>query len=268
MSNLLLKNISELVTMIPLVQRGDFNSITDKDLGRISNAWLALSNGRVEDYGTGEIPFFKDYDTVDAEGCLVTPGLVDCHTHPMFGGDRSSEFVKRLEGVSYTEIAEAGGGIKYTVSQTRQASLEELKQIAKKNVDKFLLNGVTTLECKTGYGLSVEEELKMLLAYKELKNESKQTLKVTCLALHALYDGKTKDEFVAEMTDVLLPIAARDELCDFVDSFVEKGYFSVEDTTPFFEKAKSLGLGLRVHADEFNDVNGGLAAAQWGAKKR
>ena len=263
---LVVKNISELVTMSPLVQRRSFEKIEDEDLGRIQNAWIAFANGRVEDFGSGDVPkFFADYDVVDAENHLVTPGLVDCHTHPMFGGDRSEEFVKRLRGVTYTEIAEQGGGIKYTVAKTREASLEELATIAKQNLDKFLSNGVTSVECKSGYGLSVEEELKMLLAYKKLKGLSKQTIKVTCLALHALYDGKTKKDFVDEMTNVLLPIAARDKLCDFVDAFVEKGYFSVEDASPFFEKAKSLGLKLRVHADEFNDVNGGLAAAEWGA---
>ena len=162
-----------------LVNRGDFSNIQDSDLARIDNAWLAIRDGKVEDFGKGQIPgFFSDYGVVDAKGSLVTPGLVDCHTHPMFGGDRSHEFVKRLDGASYTEIAEAGGGIKYTVSQTREASLEDLTEIAYKNIKRFLSNGVTTVEVKSGYGLSVEEELKMLLAYKDLKEKRSRRLKL------------------------------------------------------------------------------------------
>lgn len=267
MSRLTITNIGELITLAPLAKAEKLSRIEDKDLGRVANAWLAVENGKIVASGNGVLPAsYNDWPTQDAEGGLVMPGLVDAHTHPLFGGNRAHEFCQRLAGTTYQQIAAAGGGIKYTVKQSRETDDATLLKTARDRLQRFLKNGVTTLEVKTGYGLSVKEELRHLRLYKKLRGETSQHLSTTCLALHALPPEATSvTEFVKTMTEELLPAVAKEKLADFVDAFVEKGYFLPEDCDPYFKKAQELGFKIRIHADEFVDSGAAAAACRWGA---
>lgn len=267
MGQLLIKNCGQLVTLAPLVQDKRFIRITPGDLGVINHGWLAITDGKIHELGPDYPPErFERWPQLDARGALVTPGLIDCHTHPIFGGDRTHEFAMRLSGATYQDIASRGGGIKYSIQSTRSADNQQLMQKCLSQLWVFLRNGVTTVEAKTGYGQSVEEELRLLRILRQVGAASPQTVIVTCLALHDLpADVPNKADYINAMRDQLLPELARTGLADWVDAFVEDGYFSVADTESFAQKALSLGLKLRVHADEFNDSGAAYAAARWGA---
>ena len=260
-------DIGELVTLAPLAQKSSPVQVGEADLGRLHGAWLAIKDGKIEACGEGALPAgFAAYDAFDAKGRLVMPGLIDCHTHPIFGGTRSHEFAAKLRGASYQEIARQGGGIKSTVKATRGASDEELLLRVNAVLGRFLAHGVTTVEVKSGYGLSVREELRLLELLAVARRHTPQHLAVTCLALHALPEEHAAvDAFVKIMTTELLPEVKARHLADWVDAFVEQGYFSVADTEPFIERAVQLGLGIRLHADEFSDAGAAFASARWGA---
>lgn len=267
---ILLENIKELVTFEPLVKEDRITSICESDLGLVKNAWVFIENNKIVSTGTHEhiekLNKIKEKaDTViDLQGSLVLPGLVDSHTHTIFSGDRYNEFSHRLNGKSYQEIAESGGGINSTVRSTRETSSDTLRDLTKHRLQKMLTKGVTTVEIKSGYGLSVQEELRLLRILKKVSKECKQNLAITCLALHALPKGDDKN-YIYKATNELLPAVAEEGLATFVDAFIEKGYFSVNQVEPYIERAKSLGLGIRLHVDEFSDGGGALAAASWGA---
>ncbi|MDQ3234602.1 MAG: imidazolonepropionase [Pseudobdellovibrionaceae bacterium] len=267
MGQLLIKNCGQLVTLSPLAEEKRFVRITPNDLGVINQGWVAIADGKIQEVGTGQAPErYERWSYLDARGALVTPGLVDCHTHPIFGGDRTHEFAMRLSGATYQDIAARGGGIKYSIRSTRSADDSLLMQKCLAQLWVFLRHGVTTVEAKTGYGQSVDEELRLLRILRQVGAASPQTVVVTCLALHDLpADVPDKSAYVKAMRDELLPELARTGLADWVDAFVEDGYFSVADTESFAQKALSLGLKLRVHADEFNDSGAAFAAARWGA---
>ena len=265
-NNILVHNIGELVTLSPLAEVKKTTHVRLEDLGCLENSWLAVQNGQVLDFGIGEPPSdFEKFQKVDAGGKLVLPGLVDCHTHPIFGGNRSDEFSQRLDGKSYQEIAAAGGGIKSTIQHTRATENHELSRRTRNQLDRFASYGVTTVECKSGYGQSATEELRMLRILKDVKASSPLTLTTTYLALHARpSEFPTNQEFSSEMITILQKVK-EEGLADWVDGFVEKGYFEPEDCEEFFTKASQLGLGIRIHADEFADSGAASAAAQWGA---
>jgi imidazolonepropionase len=267
MAQLLIRNCGQLVTLAPLAQDKRFTRIKADDLGTLNQGWLAISDGKIQDLGSGQVPErYERWPQLDARGALVTPGLIDCHTHPIFGGDRTHEFAQRLSGATYQEIAARGGGIKYSIRSTRAADDDLLLQKTLAQLWVFLRHGVTTVEAKTGYGQSVAEELRLLKILRKVGAASPQTVVVTCLALHDIpADVPDKSEFVKTMRDQLLPELARTGLADWVDAFVEDGYFSVADVESFAQKALSLGLKIRVHADEFNDSGAAFAAARWGA---
>ena len=264
-TNQLITNIGDLVTLAPLVSESKFSEIRPEDLGRLQNAWLKLENGKIQSYGTGAPPK-ADADTIDAKGGLVMPGLIDSHTHPVFAGDRSHEFCRRLSGATYQEIAQEGGGIGYTVRETQKASEEDLLSSTLKRLDRIASYGVTTAEVKSGYGQTVADEIKLLNVLNRCQEKSSINLEITCLGLHACPKGQDKEVFITDMTEKLLPIVAEKKLAKWVDGFVENGYFSVEESNGYFEKAMELGLKIRVHADEFVDSNAALTASgEWGA---
>ncbi len=265
--SLLLRNIGDLVTLEPLAITGRTIHVKDSDLGRLRGAWLTTENGKVLAFGTGPVPMaYAKLPEVDAGGRLVMPGLVDAHTHLVFAGSRADEFSRRLNGATYQEIADAGGGIQSTMRATRAASREDLVRDAGFRLARMLALGVTTVEAKTGYGLSVDEELKLLEALQQVKAEAKQHVSITCLALHARSpEHPDLKSYVAHCVRDLLPVVAKRQLADAVDAFVEKGYFSVEDVEPYCLKAKELGLAVRLHADEFSDAGAAAAAARFGA---
>ena len=264
-----IKNISQLITLSPLVESKRTNNITESDLGILKNAWLCLKDGKVFSYGTKSPPAkIKNLcdKEFDAEQQIIMPGLIDSHTHPLYAGDRSNEFKYRLDGISYEDIAQQGGGILSTVKSTRNASNEALLKLCLKRVLTFLSFGVSTVEAKSGYGLSVSEELRHLQILKEVKNHTPQTIISTCLPLHAIPpEEKSKLKFIQKMSFDLLPQVKKLDLAKYVDMFIERGYFSTEDCLPFLTQAKKLGFNIRVHADEFSDSDGANIAAQWQA---
>ena len=267
MAKLLVHNIGNLITLEKLVAERRHTGISLSDLGVKANAWLAIEGGKVVASGVGEIPIrYNDYPRCDARQKLVTPGLVDSHTHPVFGGDRTHEFAARLEGKTYQDIAKAGGGIKYSIRTTREASSEELLERCLDLLKTFLRHGVTTVETKTGYGQNAEEEIRCLEVLQEASKRVPQTLSITCLGLHDLpTEFSDKTAYIKHMAEELLPEVKRRNLATWVDAFVENGYFTVEDVAPYFVEAKSLGLAIRMHADEFAPSGAAEAAASWGA---
>jgi imidazolonepropionase len=204
---------------------------------------------------------------VDLKKRWVTPGLIDCHTHIVYGGDRANEFELRLKGATYEEIAKAGGGIVSTVKATRAASEDELVASAAKRVTPLLNEGVTTLEIKSGYGLDLETERRMLNAARAIGRKLPVTVRTTCLAAHALppeYKDRS-DAYIDLVCDEITPTLAKEGLVDAVDVFCEKIAFSAEQTRRVFDVAKNLGIPVKLHAEQLSDLNGAALAAEYGA---
>ena len=196
----------------------------------------------------------------DMRGAWITPGLIDCHTHLVYAGNRAHEFELRLKGASYEEIARAGGGILSTVRATRQASEEHLLQGAQKRLDQWAREGATVIEVKSGYGLDHDTELRMLRAARRLRG---LTVKTTFLGAHALpeeYEGRA-DEYIDFVCSEVLPAAVREKLVDAVDAFCERIAFTPEQTRRVFDKAGALGLPVKLHADQLSDLGGAALAA-------
>jgi imidazolonepropionase len=264
---ILIQNIGQLISFAPLVKAKKFVGITQSDLGAQSNAWVAIRDGKIEMTGSGALPeVFKSYRVIDAKHQLVVPGFIDAHSHPIFAGNRSQEFAQKLAGKTYQEIAAAGGGIQSTVKATRNASKLELAELTRQRLDHALRTGVTTIEAKSGYGLSVEHELKLLEVLNEVRQSRHQHVEVTCLALHAVpFDQTDKKKYIDSIARELLPEIQRRALAKWVDAFVEKGYFEPQDCDSYFARCRELGLNIRIHADEFADSGAASAAARWSA---
>ncbi|MDH4554681.1 imidazolonepropionase [Pseudomonas sp. BN417] len=234
----------------------------------IEDAVLVTYAGRIEWIGPREELPSIPYDVeVDLEGAWLTPGLIDCHTHLVFGGDRSREFEQRLEGVSYAEIAAQGGGIASTVRATREASEDELLESATRRARQLLRDGVTTLEVKSGYGLDLASERKMLRVARRLGETLPITVRATCLAAHALppeYAGRA-DDYIDHICDEILPALADEGLVDAVDAFCEYLAFSPEQVERVFKVAKGLGLPVKLHAEQLSSLHGSSLAARYQA---
>ena len=264
-------NIGELVTCEALAIEKRVSNISEKDLGILSDAWLYLDEGKVLDYGLmSEQKYHQENKKVqvyDLEGKLMTPGLVDSHTHCLFAGNRSQEFKERLAGKSYQEIASNGGGIQSTVFSSRQSSSQELEALAITRLKRLAQLGITTVEVKSGYGLSVSEELRHLRVLNQISSKTASHIVITCLALHAFPPRQelSKEDYIKDVITHLIPTVAREKLARYVDAFIEEGYYSVEDCHEYVNTSKKLGLDLRLHVDEFSDCSGALAAAQWSA---
>ena len=238
-------------------------------LGLIEDAAIAARDGRIVYVGPDrDLPAECDADRAfDCGGRLVTPGLIDCHTHLVFGGHRAHEFEMRLQGATYQEIARAGGGILSSVKATRAASVEQLVASALPRLDALLAEGVTSLEIKSGYGLDLESERKMLVAARRLASLRDVAVHTSFLGAHALppeAEGD-RDRYIARVCDEMLPTLAAEGLIDAVDGFCETIAFSPAQCARVFDVAARLGLPVKLHADQLTDGGGAALAARYHA---
>ncbi|WP_322802745.1 imidazolonepropionase [Vibrio alfacsensis] len=208
----------------------------------------------------------NQYDqTIDLNGKLLMPGLIDCHTHLVYAGNRSNEFEMRLKGVPYEEIAQKGGGILSTVHATRKATQEQLIELALPRLDGLLASGVTSVEVKSGYGLTLHDELKMLRAAKALEKERKVKITTTLLAAHAIppeYKGRA-DDYITHICDDIIPLVAQENLATSVDVFCESIGFNLVQTERVFQSAKQHGLSIKGHTEQLSNLGGTALTAQY-----
>lgn len=234
--------------------------------GLIEDAAILIEGGKIGWIGPrAEAPGSKA--TIDCGGRLATPGLIDCHTHIVYGGNRAHEFEKRLSGVSYAEIAKAGGGIASTVRATRSQSETDLTTAALRRLDALLAEGITTIEIKSGYGLDRDTEMKMLRVARALGKARPVDVVTSYLGAHAL-PPEFKDNrlgYVDLVCHDVLPAVAKEQLADAVDAFCEGIAFSVDETRRVFEAAKALGLPVKLHAEQLSNLGGAIMAASFGA---
>lgn len=266
--DLIIERANELVTLCsgsakPLKEEGMQN------LGIIRNGAIAIKDGRIFAVGkTSEIrEKYTAENIIDAEGKLVTPGLIDSHTHLVFAGSREDEFEMKLRGASYLEILQKGGGILRTVAETRKATLDELVRLGKERLDTMLVHGTTTVEAKSGYGLSTKEEIKCLKAIKRLNTEHPIDIIPTFLGAHAVpkeYSGRT-EEYVNLIIEEMIPAVAEQKLAEFCDVFCEKGVFNINQSRRILLAGKKYGLKPKIHADEMSWLGGAELAAEVGA---
>lgn len=238
--------------------------------GLIRDAAVAMDGDRIAWAGPMDSlpPDYRRLAAQDVAGRLVTPGLIDCHTHAVFAGHRAVEFELRLKGASYEEVARAGGGILSTVTATRAASEDALLASALPRVDQLIASGATTIEVKSGYGLTLADELKMLRAARRIAGQRAVTVRTTHLAAHAIppeFKGRAKT-YIAEVAIPSLRAAHAEGLVDAVDAFCENIAFSVEELTPLFAEARALGLPVKLHAEQLTDQGGAGFAARHGAQ--
>lgn len=236
-----------------------------RELSIISDGAMLVLNERIERVGTRRQiePFIGAKCTVvDADGRIVLPGFVDAHTHPVFAGIRANEFEERAEGASYQEIAERGGGIKSTVRVTQAATLDELVQVGRRYAEWFLRTGTTTVEAKSGYGLSVADEIKLLRAIKRLSQETPLRYVPTFLGAHDIPSEylNRRDEYVSLIVNEMLPRVAQEKLAEYCDVFCETQVFSTGEARAILSAARSQGLQLRIHADQLS-LSGGTQLA-------
>ena len=239
-------------------------------IGHIPDAVLAIRGGRIAWIGTAaqlESLSWSAEVATDAHGLWITPGLIECHTHLVYAGDRSNEFAARLRGATYADIAQAGGGIVSTMRATRAADEDQLLAQSLPRARALASEGVTTLEVKSGYGLDLNNELKMLRVARRLGEQLGIDVVKTFLGAHALPPefANRQDDYVRHVCDDMLPAVAEQQLAEAADVFCERIAFTREQTERVFERARSLGLALRLHADQLSDGAGGEIAARYGA---
>jgi len=236
--------------------------------GAIENGAIGVADGRVVLVGRrSELAGYRAKRVEKLDGAWVTPGLIDCHTHLVFGGDRSGEFEARLQGATYQEIARAGGGILSTVAATRGASEAQLAEQARPRLRALMRGGVTTVEIKSGYGLDVETELRMLRAARQLGKSERIRVVPTLLALHALppEHRERRADFVALAAEELIPAAAREGLASAVDAYCEGIGFTPQEVRALFEAAAAAGLRVKLHAEQLSNLKGAALAAEFRA---
>jgi len=263
--DLLIKNAEELLTLSSSIKE-------DSGLGILRNGAVAIKRdeifwvGKTEDFPK-EFVLSQEGKEIDATGKVVMPGLIDSHTHLVFAGSREHEFEQRIQGLSYLEIAERGGGILSTVEATRKASFQELYSLGKKRLDRMLSNGVTTIEAKSGYGLSIQDELKILEVMKALQRDHPIDIVPTFLGAHTIPKEFKNDRkrYVELLIEEMIPRVAQEGLAEFCDVFCEEKAFSLEESRKILEKGKKYGLKPKIHADQLSPGGGAELAAEVGA---
>lgn len=264
---LLIKNIGTLQTPVGSFKHGGEKQAENV---KIKNAAILVDGGRIKAIAAdGRMPEGSESaDTViDAGGRLVTPGLIDCHTHMVFGGYRQAEIPLKLRGAGYLDILRAGGGILDTVTKTRQATEQELYEKSMAFLDEMLALGVTTVESKSGYGLDKDDELKQLRVNKRLDADHKIDIVSTFLGAHAIppeYKGRAS-EYIEMLCSEVLPVVAEEKLAGFCDVFCEDEVFDVEQSRRMLTAAQQLGLKARIHADEIEEIGGAVLSGEIGA---
>ncbi len=267
---LLVKNIGALVG----IHAADVNALRGSQLAHlpmIQNAWLAVEDGVIVDFGEMAdwpgISDWRDLEVVDADGGWIIPGYCDSHSHAVFAASRAGEFSDRIKGMTYEEIAAKGGGILNSAAKLADMSEDALFEDALDRLDELMRIGTTSLEIKSGYGLSTDAELKMLRVIKRLKQAHPMNIKATFLGAHAYpadYKNR-KEEYVKLIVEEMLPRVAEQGLAEFIDVFCEENYFSVPDTERILGAAKALGLIPKVHVNQFNAIGGVEACVRHGA---
>ena len=234
------------------------------ELAIIRDGGMLIRDGKIDSVGpSNEIEKkSRGAEIVDAGGRVVLPGFVDAHTHLVFAGNRLDDFERRARGESYEQISKAGGGIWSTVQKTRAASEHDLLAQAKKRADWFLRCGTTTIEAKSGYGLTLEDELKILRVMRSVNQQSSLEIVPTFLGAHAVPRGMNVDEYIELVIDQMLRRIARERLAEFCDVFCERGYFDIKQSRRILTAAKKLGLKLRIHLDQLSNLGGAKLAAE------
>lgn len=264
MNKLLLTNIGMLATP---TGTGAKRGPEQGSIQILKDAWVLVEDGVIAQVGTGAAPRVTDAQVIDAEGKLVTPGLVDAHTHLIFGGWRQNELGMKLHGKTYLEIQNAGGGIQSTTNATRQATEEELTQKAAKALDEMMSFGTTTVEAKSGYGLATEHELKALQVIKNLNDRHAMDIVATFMGAHlvpAEYKNN-REEYIRLICEEMIPLVAKQGIAKFNDVFCEADTFTVEESRQVLEAGKKYGLRPKIHADEIEAIGGSILAGEIGA---
>jgi len=262
--DILIKNITSLVTC------RDLNGIpksggSQSQIGLIKNTNIFIEGEEIVFVGNSKnlLQFLKtgkkkNYNEIDAKNKTVLPGFVDSHTHFVFAGSRADEYEMRIAGSTYLDIAKSGGGIVATVDAVRKTSKSVLKNIAEKHLKNFIEHGTTTVECKTGYGLNTDNEIKMLEVINSLKTKNNYGLDIipTFLGAHSIPKEISKEKYINKICYEMIPIIARRKLARFIDVFCEKGYYSVEETERILSMGSKFGIIPKIHTDQFNSIGG------------
>ncbi len=262
-------HLNEVLTLAGALKK-DGRKLLPSDLSVIQDGAVAVENGKIAWVGeTAALPTkYQSYERHELSGHVLTPELVDSHTHLVFGGDRAQEYADRLNGVSYEEIRKRGGGILLTMNKTRATSADALFEGASRRIERLHTYGIGTIEIKSGYGLSYQKEKELSLIIAKLKQHFEPRIRIfnTYLAAHDVpADFSSSSEYVEKVVLPLLEELAPLKTIDAVDVFHEKNYFSLEDTKSLFAKAKSLGIARKIHADELNDNGGATVAVEFEA---
>lgn len=263
---LLFKNIKELLQ----VRKEPVQFVAGKqmkELPTIKNAFLIVENGKVTDFGAMQNCPNIDAEVVDVVGKIMLPAWCDSHTHLVYAGNREQEFVDRINGLSYEDIANRGGGILNSAKILQNTSEEALYEQSRKRLEDVIKLGTGAIEIKSGYGLTVESELKMLRVIKRLKDDYPIKVKATFLGAHAipLVYKNDKQAYLQMLVDDIMPVIAKEDLAEYIDVFCEKGYFSVEDTKFVLEAGQKYGLTPKIHVNQFNVIGGVQAGVKYNA---
>ena len=265
-----IKNISELIQ----TEESPRKWVEGKEMSKIStikDAFVEYENGTITSFGSMDywegIEDWNNTEIIDAEGGMVFPTFCDSHTHLVFASSREEEFVDRINGLSYEEIANRGGGILNSAEKLRNTSEDELYEISLKRLNNLIQMGTGAIEIKSGYGLTLESELKMLRVIKRLKENTEATIKSTFLAAHAIPKKykNNKEGYMDLVINKMLPKVAEEKLADYIDIFCEKGYFTVENTIRLLEAGKKYGIQAKTHVNQFNSIGGVEASVNLGA---
>ncbi|RAW00782.1 imidazolonepropionase [Pseudochryseolinea flava] len=253
---MLIINIKALVQVREKIQHpvsGDAMAI----LPTISNAWLLIQNDRIADYGTmDQCPVLDAEETIDVSGAFVLPAFVDSHTHLVFAQSREEEFVMKIKGASYADIAAKGGGILNSARKLQELTEDELFQRTLPRIAEIIKTGTGTVEIKSGYGLTTRDELKMLRVARRIGRETPLTVRTTFLGAHAVPQGIQKEDYIQSILEEMIPAVAAEKLADYIDVFCEDGFFTPTETETIIEAGKRFGMKPRIHANQLHRSGG------------